>query len=62
LKTAHFRFNQKSQDDFNIWTFIYPKSLAWISNNIVSHEYQNPIINNLILIQIEYLILKVMKF
>ncbi len=37
-------------------TFIYPKWIAWFSNNVVSYEFQIPIINSLLLIQLGYLI------
>ena len=39
-----------------MWTFINPKSIAWFSNNVVPYEFQSPIINSMILIQLGYLI------
>ena len=39
-----------------MWTFIDPKSIAWFSNHVVSYEFQGPILNFLILIQLGYLI------
>jgi hypothetical protein len=40
----------------HMWTFIEPKSIVWISNNIVSYEYQGAIVNVLVLSQLAYLI------
>ncbi|PIB27880.1 hypothetical protein [Maribacter sp. 4G9] len=45
-----------------MWTFIYPKSIAWISNNIVAYEFQNPFVTSLILIQLGYLIHRLWSF
>jgi len=45
-----------------MWTFIDPKSIAWISNNIVSFEYQSPTITSLILIQLGYLIYRLWSY
>ena len=45
-----------------MWTFIDPKSIAWISNNIVPFEFQSPIITSLILIQLGYLIYRLWSY
>ena len=45
-----------------IFTFFNPKSIAWISNNIVDFEYQGPIVNISILIQIGYLIFRLWRY
>ena len=43
-------------------TFIYPKSVAWISNNIIDFEYQGPLVNVLTIVQIGYLIYRLWNF
>jgi len=45
-----------------MWTFIDPKSIAWISNNFVSFKYQSPILTSLILIQLGYLIYRLWSY
>ena len=45
-----------------MWTYIFPKSIAWVSNNIVAYEFQNPIVTGFILIQLGYLIHKLWSF
>jgi len=43
-------------------TFWSINFLEWITNNVVSFEYQAPIVNGLILIQIGYLIYKLWNY
>ncbi len=45
-----------------LWTFIDPKSIAWFSNNLVSYEYQSPIVNSLILIQLVFLLYRLWSY
>ena len=43
-------------------TFIYPKSVVWMSNNIIEYKYQHPLINILVIIQICYLLYRLWNF
>jgi len=43
-------------------TFIYPKTIAWLHNNIIEYDYQAPIIRILLIIQIIYLIYKLWSY
>lgn len=45
-----------------LWTFIDPKSIALFSNNLVSYEYQSPIVNSLILIQLVFLLYRLWSY
>ena len=45
-----------------IWTFINPKSIVWFSKNIVSYEFQSPIVNSLVLFQLGYLIFRLWSY
>lgn len=45
-----------------MWTFINPKSIAWFSRNIISYEFQSPLVNILILIQLGYLIFRLWSY
>lgn len=43
-------------------TFLSNDFFKWITNNIVGFEYQGPIVNGLILIQIAYLIYRLWNY
>jgi len=45
-----------------MFTFLSVDFFKWITNNVVGFEYQTPIINGLILIQIGYLIYQLWNY